>query len=66
MKVSLVTAARNAERTIAATIESALSQKGVDLEYIVIDGASDDGTHARVREARGLAGPRLPLPVRAR
>ncbi|MBQ3288088.1 MAG: glycosyltransferase [Kiritimatiellae bacterium] len=52
MKVSLVTAARNAERTIAATIESALSQKGVDLEYIVIDGASDDGTLDRVREAR--------------
>ena len=52
MKVSLITAARNAERTIAATLESALSQKDVDLEYIVVDGASTDGTPDLVRRAR--------------
>ena len=40
MRVSLITVARNAERTIAATLASALSQKGVDLEYVVVDGAS--------------------------
>ena len=55
MKVSLVTAARNAEGTIAATIASALAQKGVDLEYIVIDGASTDGTTDIVRKAKDAA-----------
>ena len=55
MKVSLVTAAWNAEGTIAATIASALSQKGVDLEYIVIDGASTDGTTEIVRKAKDAA-----------
>lgn len=53
MKISLVTAVRNAERTVSATLESALSQKGVDLEYIVVDGASTDGTPALVRAALG-------------
>ncbi|MBR2838135.1 MAG: glycosyltransferase [Kiritimatiellae bacterium] len=52
MKVSLVTAVRNAEGTISAAIASALSQKGVDLDYIVVDGASTDGTPERVRAAR--------------
>ena len=55
MKVSLVTAAWNAAGTISATIASALAQKGVDLEYIVIDGASTDGTADIVREAREAA-----------
>lgn len=55
MKVSLVTAAWNAEGTIAATIASALAQKGVDLEYIVIDGASTDGTTDIVRKAKDAA-----------
>ena len=52
MRVSLITVARNAERTIAATLASALSQKGVDLEYVVVDGASSDGTLDLVRAAR--------------
>ena len=52
MRISLITAVRNAEGTISAAMESALSQKGVDLEYIVVDGASTDGTLERVRAAR--------------
>lgn len=55
MKVSLVTAVWNAEGTISATIASALAQKGVDLEYIVIDGASTDGTVDIVRKAKDAA-----------
>ena len=55
MKVSLVTAVRNAEGTVAATVASALAQKGVDLEYIVVDGASTDGTADIVRRAKESA-----------
>ena len=51
MKISLITAARNAETTISATLASVTAQKGVDLEYIVVDGASTDGTADIVRRA---------------
>ena len=44
MKISIVTAVRNAERTIARTIESVRAQKNVEIEHIVIDGASSDNT----------------------
>lgn len=44
MKVSLITVCYNSAGTIKTAIESAFSQKGVDLEYIVVDGGSDDGT----------------------
>lgn len=44
MKVSVITVCRNAESTIAETIESVVRQQGVDIDYIVIDGASTDGT----------------------
>ncbi|MBO6167143.1 MAG: glycosyltransferase [Kiritimatiellae bacterium] len=44
MKVSLITACYNSSTTIRTAIESVLSQKGVDLEYIVVDGGSKDGT----------------------
>lgn len=44
MKISLITVCYNVKRTIGRTIESALQQKGVDIEYIVVDGESKDGT----------------------
>jgi glycosyltransferase involved in cell wall biosynthesis len=44
MKVSIVTIAFNASATIAETIESVLSQDYDDIEYIVVDGDSKDGT----------------------
>lgn len=50
MKVSLITVSFNSAKTIAATIDSVLAQRGVDLEYIVIDGASTDGTWGIVVE----------------
>jgi glycosyltransferase involved in cell wall biosynthesis len=44
MKITLITACFNSEATIRTAIESVLSQKGVDVEYIVVDGGSKDGT----------------------
>lgn len=44
MKISIITIVFNGETTIARAIESVLSQRDVDIEYIVIDGKSQDGT----------------------
>ena len=50
MKVSLITACFNSAETIGTAIESVLSQKGVDVEYIVVDGGSRDGTVDIIKE----------------
>ena len=44
MKVSIVTVVYNRKETIASALESVLSQTYSDVEYIVVDGASTDGT----------------------
>ena len=50
MKITLITACYNSEATIRTAIESVLSQKGVDVEYIVVDGGSKDGTVDIIKE----------------
>jgi glycosyltransferase involved in cell wall biosynthesis len=50
MKISLITACYNSAATIRTAIESVLSQKGVDIEYIVVDGGSTDGTVDIIKE----------------
>ena len=50
MKISLITACYNGAGTIRTAIESVLSQKGVDIEYIVVDGGSKDGTVDIIKE----------------
>lgn len=50
MKISLITACFNSEATIRTAIDSVLSQKGVDVEYIVVDGGSKDGTVDIIKE----------------
>lgn len=44
MKITLITACFNSARTLRTALDSVRAQRGVDLEYIVIDGASTDGT----------------------
>lgn len=44
MKVSIITVAYNAAETIEETLQSVASQTHSELEYIVIDGGSTDGT----------------------
>lgn len=44
MKISIITVCFNSAKTIRDTIESVLSQDHSDIEYIVIDGGSSDGT----------------------
>jgi putative colanic acid biosynthesis glycosyltransferase len=42
--ISIVTVVRNLRHEIAETIESVINQTYPNIEYIVIDGGSDDGT----------------------
>ena len=42
MKVSIITACYNREKTIAQAIESVLGQDYPNIEYIIVDGASTD------------------------
>ena len=50
MKISLITACCRSEGVIRTAMESVLAQKNVDLEYLVIDGGSDDGTVGIIKE----------------
>ena len=44
MKVSIITSCYNRESTICGAIESVLAQDYPDIEFIVVDGASKDGS----------------------
>lgn len=50
MKLSIITATYNSERTLRDTVESILNQTFQDFEYIIVDGASKDATLDIIRE----------------
>lgn len=50
MKISIITTVLNGRDTVAHTIESVLSQTHQDIEYIVIDASSIDGTIEVIRQ----------------
>ena len=61
-KITIITASYNAARTIEQTISSVVHQDYPNLEYIIVDGGSTDGTveiikryvsYGLVRQIRG-------------
>ncbi|MFH1706910.1 MAG: glycosyltransferase [Planctomycetota bacterium] len=52
MKVTLITVCRNAEPVIKVTLDSILAQKHLDIESIVIDGVSTEGSMAVLEQYR--------------
>ena len=50
MKISLITACFKSAGMLRTALDSVLEQKGVDLDYIVVDGGSDDGTVELLKE----------------
>lgn len=50
MKISVITACFNSAKTILTAMESVAEQRGVKVDYIIVDGGSTDGTVALVDE----------------
>lgn len=50
MKISIITPTLNCEKLIRRTMDSIFLQEGVEIEQIVIDGVSKDGTIAVLKE----------------
>lgn len=48
-KLSIITVCYNAENTIEKTIKSVINQKNSNIEYVIIDGASQDHTLEIIR-----------------
>ena len=53
-KISLITAVYNGRSTIGSAMETVRKQNYPELEYIVIDGMSSDGSDEVIAENRGM------------
>jgi glycosyltransferase len=53
VKFSVITICRNAENTIGPAVQSVVSQSFSQVEYLIIDGASTDGTLQKIAEVAG-------------
>ena len=53
MKISIVTVCYNASKAIEETLLSVINQTYEDVEYIVIDGGSTDGTVDIIKKYSG-------------
>ena len=51
MKISIITTCYNRVSTIRGAIESVLAQDYTDIEYVIVDGASTDGSVEAIQEA---------------
>lgn len=61
MKVSIITATYNSAATLRDTLDSVLAQTYQDIEYIIVDGLSADGTQEIVKAYEPRFGGRLRL-----
>ncbi len=59
MTISLITACYNCADVIAHAMTSVLAQRDADVEYIVVDGGSSDGTASVIREFAPRFGGRM-------
>ena len=59
MKISLITATYNSAETVRDTLQSVLNQTFKDIDYIIVDGGSKDGTLDIVKEFEPLFEGRL-------
>ena len=50
MKISIITVCLNSKKTIRDTLNSVLSQTYTNIEHIIIDGGSTDGTYKIIEE----------------
>ena len=64
MTVSIVTVCRNSAATIADAISSVAGQRYPDIEHVIVDGNSSDGTPDIVERSNRRAGPFVSEPDR--
>lgn len=55
MKISVITVTYNSAKTLRRTLESVKAQDHPNIEHIIVDGASTDGTVDLIKKSRALA-----------